>query len=68
MSAIDDPYVLHRGIYYRLKTQIDEENNNRDDLIQIQNEFARFEAHIVQSIQQGMQQFDQIMGTPDYLW
>lgn len=63
VSANDDPYVLNRGIFYRLKQQVDEENNNRDDLIQIQNEFAKFEAHVLQSIQQGMQQFDQIMGT-----
>lgn len=66
VSANDDPYVLNRGIYHRLKTQVDEENNNRDDLLQIQNEFSTFEAHVVQTTQQGMQQFEQIMGTSSY--
>jgi hypothetical protein len=61
MTASDDPYVIQRQILYRLNKQIQEENNNRQDLISVQNSFAQFEAHIIQSIQHGMGQFLQIV-------
>lgn len=63
MLATDDPYVLQRGVIYRLNKQIQEENNNRQDLISVQNSFAQFEAHVIQTIQHGMGQFMQVVNT-----
>jgi hypothetical protein len=48
---------------HRLNKQVLEENNNRQDLISVQNSFAQFEAHIIQTIQHGMGQFMQVMNT-----
>ncbi|KAL8751733.1 MAG: hypothetical protein Q9184_005969 [Pyrenodesmia sp. 2 TL-2023] len=62
VDAAHDPYVLQRGIHYRLHKQVLEENNNRHDLIEIQNSFANFEAHIIQTIQQALQTFYQSVG------
>lgn len=62
LSAHDDPYVLHRGVYHRLNKQVIEENNNRQDLLAVQNSFAQFEAHVLQTMQNGMSQFNQIVG------
>ena len=61
MTAADDPYVLQRGVIYRLHKQIQEENNNRQDLISVQNSFAQFEAHILQTIQHGLGEFMRIV-------
>ena len=61
VAAHDDPYVLQRGIRHRLNKQIIEENNNRQDLIQVQNSFAEFEAHILQTLQHGLGQFNQVV-------
>ncbi|KAF2650555.1 hypothetical protein K491DRAFT_720655 [Lophiostoma macrostomum CBS 122681] len=63
MLAAEDPYVLQRGVLYRLNKQIQEENNNRQDLISVQNSFAQFEAHIIQTIQHGLGQFMQVVNT-----
>ncbi|OCL13835.1 hypothetical protein AOQ84DRAFT_385141 [Glonium stellatum] len=63
MAASDDPYVLQRGVMHRLNKQIQEENNNRQDLISVQNSFAQFEAHIIQVMQQGMGQFMQVVSS-----
>ncbi|KAJ4350430.1 uncharacterized protein N0V89_009051 [Didymosphaeria variabile] len=63
MTAADDPYVLQRGVMHRLNKQIQEENNNRQDLISVQNSFAQFEAHVIQTIQGGMGQFMQVVNT-----
>lgn len=52
IKAQDDPYIVHRGIYHRLHKQILEENNNRQDLISVQTNFATFETHVVEVIQQ----------------
>lgn len=60
VKATEDPYILQRGVYHRLNKQVIEENNNRDDMIQIQNNFAQFESHIIETIQQGMAQFNQV--------
>ncbi|KAL9000733.1 MAG: hypothetical protein Q9169_000769 [Polycauliona sp. 2 TL-2023] len=57
-----DPYVLQRGVNHRLNKQILEENNNRHDLIEVQNSFAAFEAHITQIFQQALQTFLQCVG------
>lgn len=61
MTATEDPYVLQRGVMHRLNKQVQEENNNRQDLISVQNSFAQFEAHIIQTIQGGMGQFMQVV-------
>lgn len=61
VAAHDDPYVLQRGIRHRLNKQIIEENNNRQDLIQVQNSFAEFESHILQTLQHGLGQFNQVV-------
>lgn len=63
MTAADDPYVIQRGVLYRLNKQIQEENNNRQDLISVQNSFAQFEAHVIQTIQNGLGQFMQVVNT-----
>ncbi|KAI9040014.1 PH domain protein [Aspergillus affinis] len=52
-----DPYILRRGINHRLNKQVIEENNNRQDIIAVQNNFQQFEAHVVQTIQTSMEQF-----------
>lgn len=58
----EDPYITQRGVYYRLHKQILEENNNRQDLISVQENFAAFEHHIVEVIQQSMASFVQYVG------
>jgi hypothetical protein len=62
MTASDDPYVISRGVYHRLSKQILEENNNRHDLISVQQNFAQFEAHIIEAIQQALASFNQFVG------
>lgn len=61
VKPAEDPYLIQRQVYHRLHKQVIEENNNRDDMISVQNEFAQFEAHVLQTIQQGLQQFNQVM-------
>ncbi|KAK3941665.1 hypothetical protein QBC46DRAFT_98779 [Diplogelasinospora grovesii] len=62
MAPHDDPYVIHRGVIYRLNHQVMEENNHRNDLIAVQNNFQAFEAHVIQVIQQAMEAFNQFAG------
>ena len=57
LAAADDPYVLHRGIQHRLHRQVLEENNGRRDLVAVQHNFAAFEAHVLQTLQQAMGAF-----------
>jgi hypothetical protein len=61
MNAGEDPYVLQRGVKHRLNKQLIEENANRQDLLAVQNNFASFEAHIIQSIQNGLGQFNTVI-------
>lgn len=58
----NDPYVIKRGIRYRLHKQVLEENNNRHDLLAVQDSFQQFEAHVIQTIQQAMAAFYQNVG------
>ncbi|KAJ9640380.1 hypothetical protein H2199_005919 [Coniosporium tulheliwenetii] len=58
LTASDDPYILRRNVMYHLHKQVLEENNNRQDLLSVQNSFAQFEAHIVSTIQTGMGHFN----------
>ena len=62
-KAHEDPYLVHRKVYHRLNKQVIEENNNREDMIAVQNNFARFEAHVIQTFQQGIGQFNQVVTT-----
>lgn len=61
IKSHDDPYILQRQVYHRLSKQVLEENNNRDDMLSVQNHFAQFEAHVVQTFQNGLAQFNSIM-------
>jgi hypothetical protein len=62
MHASEDPYIVQRGVFHRLGKQVMEENNNRHDLISVQNNFAQFEVHIIEVIQQTMASFNQFVG------
>ncbi|KAL9013340.1 MAG: hypothetical protein Q9173_001965 [Seirophora scorigena] len=62
VDPANDPYVLQRGVNHRLHKQVLEENNNRHDLIEVQNSFAKFEAHVIQTFQQALQTFFQAVG------
>ena len=59
VKATEDPYIIQRQVYHRLNKQVMEENANRDDMIEVQNNFAQFETHVIQTFQQGFQQFNQ---------
>lgn len=61
VSAQNDPYVIRRGILYRLNRQILEENSNRQDLIAVQSAFSQFEAHVVTTVQTALNAFNQFM-------
>jgi len=61
IKAHDDPYILQRQVYHHLSKQVLEENNNREDMLSVQNHFAQFEAHVVQTFQNGLAQFNSIM-------
>jgi hypothetical protein len=60
-EAAHDPYVLQRGIRYRLNQQISDENNNRNDLLAVQNGFQQFEAHVLTTVQNALGTFSQLM-------
>ncbi|KAI9845539.1 MAG: hypothetical protein M1838_001688 [Thelocarpon superellum] len=62
VDPMTDPYVIHRGIYYRLNKQIIEENSNRQEMLAAQDSFREFEAHVVQVMQQAMTTFVQFAG------
>ncbi|KAI7157461.1 PH domain-containing protein [Hortaea werneckii] len=61
VKSHEDPYIIQRQVYHRLHKQVVDENANREDLIAVQNSFAQFEAHIVQTFQNGFQQFHQVV-------
>ncbi|KAF4421716.1 transcription factor Ask10p [Fusarium acutatum] len=62
LSSHDDPYVVYRGVLHRLNSQVIAENNHRNDLIAVQNNFQSFEAHIIEVVQQAMEAFTQLAG------
>ncbi len=62
VDAAHDPYVLQRGIHHRLNQQILDENNNRNDLLTVQNSFQQFEAHVLTTVQNALGSFSQFMG------
>ncbi|CAK7267654.1 hypothetical protein SEPCBS57363_002696 [Sporothrix epigloea] len=57
-----DPYVINRGVLYRLNKQVAEENNHRNDLISVQANFETFEAHVIEVLQQAMEAFNMFAG------
>jgi len=61
VTAHNDPYVLQRGIYHRLNKQLLEENNNRQDLLSVQNSFQQFEAHVITTVQAAVNSYNQFM-------
>ncbi|OJJ45441.1 hypothetical protein ASPZODRAFT_69521 [Penicilliopsis zonata CBS 506.65] len=62
LEVSHDPYLLRRGINHRLNKQILEENNNNKDVVAVQDAFQQFEAHVLQVIQEALDQFFQQMG------
>lgn len=62
MNPADDPYIVQRGVNHRLNKQVIEENNHRNDLIQVQSSFQAFEAHVIQVVQQAMEAFNAVAG------
>ena len=62
MDAHNDPYIVQRGIFHRLNKQVLEENNNKHDLVSVQNNFATFENHVIEIMQQSLMSFNQIVG------
>lgn len=57
IDARNDPYILQRAVYHHLHRQVLEENNNRQDLIAVEQSFQKFEGHVIQTIQQAMSSF-----------
>ncbi|KAH6648023.1 hypothetical protein BKA67DRAFT_523916 [Truncatella angustata] len=62
MNPADDPYVIQRGVLHRLNKQVIDENNHRNDLIQVQNSFQAFEAHVISVVQQAMEALNAVAG------
>ncbi|KAL9631230.1 MAG: hypothetical protein Q9164_006005 [Protoblastenia rupestris] len=62
VEPANDPYLLQRGVKSRLHKQVLEENNNRHDLLAVQESFASFEAHIIATFQQSLSAFLQSVG------
>ncbi|KAL4792454.1 hypothetical protein BDV19DRAFT_368512 [Aspergillus venezuelensis] len=56
VETAHDPYIVRRGINHRLNKQVIEENNNRSEIIAVQNNFQQFEAHVLQVVQAAMEQ------------
>ncbi|KAK5995129.1 Cytoskeletal signaling slm1-like protein [Cladobotryum mycophilum] len=62
LTSSDDPYVLRRGVIHRLSNQVLAENNHRNDLVAVQNNFRSFESHILEVVQSAMEAFTQLTG------
>ncbi|KAL3451174.1 hypothetical protein BJX65DRAFT_269105 [Aspergillus insuetus] len=62
LETAHDPYLVRRGIIHRLNKQVIEENNNRQEIIAVQNNFQQFEAHVLQVVQAAMDQLVVFMG------
>ncbi|EZF33385.1 hypothetical protein H109_03554 [Trichophyton interdigitale MR816] len=61
LDAAHDPYILSRGVTYRLGRQVADENLHFQEILTIQNSFPAFEKHIVETIQRAMNEFFQCM-------
>lgn len=65
IDPANDPYILQRGINHRLNKQVLEENNNRHDLLAVQESFMQFEGHVIETIQQALAAFLQCVGVQE---
>jgi hypothetical protein len=63
LNSHEDPYVVRRGVTHRLHNQVIAENNHRNDLVSVQNNFRTFESHVLEVIQQAMEGFTQLTGS-----
>lgn len=54
-----DPFLLKKGVMYRLNKQVQEENAQMNDLLGVQGHFKQFEEHVIQTVQQALMAFDQ---------
>lgn len=63
IECAHDPYVLCRGVHHRLNKQVIEENNNLKEILAIQTSFQQFESHILETTQNALNQFFQIMAS-----
>ncbi|KAM5432733.1 hypothetical protein MferCBS31731_007357 [Microsporum ferrugineum] len=61
LDAAHDPYILSRGVTYRLGRQVADENLHFQEILTIQNSIPTFEAHIIETIQRAMNEFFQCM-------
>ena len=61
IECAHDPYILCRGVHHRLNKQIGEENNNLKEILAIQAGFQQFESHILETTQNALNQFFQVM-------
>jgi len=61
-DPMHDPYIIQRGVTHRLGKQIHEENESRNDMLAVQENFGQFEAHVIKSFQTGMGHFYQAVG------
>ncbi|KAI1326788.1 PH domain-containing protein [Xylariaceae sp. FL0255] len=62
LNPTDDPYILKRGVFHRLNKQVIAENNHNNDLVNVQDGFQAFEAHVIQTFQQAIEAFNQVAG------
>ncbi|KAL7938551.1 hypothetical protein V8C35DRAFT_81413 [Trichoderma chlorosporum] len=62
-NSHEDPYVVRRGVTHRLNNQVIAENNHRNDLVAVQNNFRTFESHVLEVVQQAMEGFTQLAGS-----
>ncbi|KAH6605745.1 ph domain-containing [Trichoderma cornu-damae] len=63
LNSQEDPYVVRRGVMHRLNNQVIAENNHRNDLVSVQNNFRTFESHVLEVVQQAMEGFTQLTGS-----
>jgi hypothetical protein len=61
IKSHEDPYLIQRQVHHRLHKQVTEENNIRDDMLAVQSNFSQFETHVLQTIQSGIAQFNQVV-------
>lgn len=61
IESAHDPYLLCRGVNHRLNKQISEENESLKEILAIQASFQQFESYILETSQNSLNQFFQVM-------
>jgi hypothetical protein len=61
-NGADDPFVVKKGVLYRLSKQVLEENAHRNETLAVQNNFEDFERHIIRVMQQAIEAFVRLAG------